>query len=223
MWNKPLKLPSIKIGARDSLLSRKQVEEVFNELECAYEPVWFKTTGDLDKTRSLRDLDKTDFFTKELDYALLNKDVNVTIHSAKDLPDPISDGLEVMALTKGIDPVDVLILRENEKLHKGMVIGTSSIRREEIVASLQEGLHFVDIRGTIRERLDCLYQKKVDGVVIAEAALIRLGLTHLNRIRLPGETAPMQGRLAVLARKGDEQMRELFSTLHYEEYSLSGA
>ena len=103
-----------------------------------------------------------------------------------------------------------------------MVIGTSSDRREEMVSQLQDDLEFVDIRGTIRERLDRLYERKVDGVVLAEAALIRLGLIHLNRIRLPGETAPMQGRLAVVARKGDEQMRELFSSVHHEEYFVSG-
>ena len=223
MWNKPLKQPSIKIGARDSLLSRKQVEEVFSELDCAYEPIWVKTHGDLDRTQSLRALDKTDFFTRELDEMLLKGEVNVTIHSAKDLPEPLHEGLEVIALTRGIDPSDSLVLRENDSLRPGMVIGTSSNKREEMVSQLQEGLEFADIRGTIRERLDRLYERKVDGVVIAEAALLRLGLIHLNRIRLPGETAPLQGRLAVVARKDDEQMRFLFSTVHYEEYSLSGA
>ncbi len=220
MWNKQLKPPSIKIGARDSLLSRKQVEEVFSELDSAYDPVWFKTQGDLDKKQSLRTLNKTNFFTKELDEALLKGVVDVTIHSAKDLPDPLPEGLEVIALTKGVDPSDALVLREGESLCKGMVIGTSCLRREQIVATLQEGLHFVDIRGTIPERLDMLYKKKVDGVVIAEAALIRLDLLHLNRIALPGETAALQGRLAVLARKGDREMCLLFSPIHYEENAL---
>lgn len=220
MWNKQSKPPSIKIGARDSLLSRKQVEEVFSELDCAYDPLWMKTQGDFDKKQSLRTLNKTNFFTKELDEALLNGVVDVTIHSAKDLPDPLAEGLEIIALTKGVDPSDSLVLREGESLRKGMVIGTSCLRREQIVATLQEGLDFVDIRGTIRERLDLLYEKKVDGVVIAEAALIRLDLLHLNRIALPGETAALQGRLAVLARKGDQKMRALFSPLHYEENAL---
>lgn len=230
MSNKPLKLPlpktgqpeKLKIGARDSLLSRKQVEEVFSELDCPYEPVWFKTIGDLDKEQSLRLLDKTDFFTRELDQALLCGQVRVTLHSAKDLPEPLPKGIELVALTKGLDPSDSLVLRENETLREGMVIGTSSLRREEMVSQLQEGLEFVDIRGTIRERLDRLYERKVDGVVIAEAALIRLGLYDLNRIHLEGETVPLQGKLAVLARTGDREMIELFSKVHHEEYSLSG-
>ncbi|MCP5469462.1 MAG: hydroxymethylbilane synthase [Chlamydiales bacterium] len=214
---------SIKIGARSSLLSRKQVEEVFNELQVPYEPIWIETTGDRDLKSSLRTLDKTNFFTKELDEGLLAGEFRVAVHSAKDLPDPIPEGLEVIALTKGVDSSDSLVLREEERLRAGMVIATSSQRREENVAQLQEGLLFVDIRGSIRQRLDRLYEKKVDGVVIAEAALIRLGLLHLNRITIPGKTSPLQGRLAVIARKGDEAMRELFAPIHYEECSLLGA
>ena len=102
MWNKPSKQHLLKVGARDSLLSRKQVEEVFSELDFAYEPVWLKTYGDLDRKQSLRHLDKTDFFTRELDEALLKGEVNVTIHSAKDLPEPLPEGLEIVALTKGV-------------------------------------------------------------------------------------------------------------------------
>ena len=182
-----------------------------------------KTKGDRDQARSLRDLDKTNFFTKELDDALLEGLCDVAIHSAKDLPDPLPSGVEIIALTKGVDSSDSLVLREGEELKPGMEIATSSYKREENVAKLQEGLCFVDIRGTIRERLDRLYQKRVDGVVIAEAALIRLGLTHLNRITLPGKTAPLQGRLAILARVGDETMRQLFAPIHHEEDALLGA
>ncbi|MCH9610191.1 MAG: Porphobilinogen deaminase [Chlamydiales bacterium] len=223
MLKKQSKPLSLKVGARDSLLSRRQVEEIFSQMECEYEPVWMKTHGDLDHFTSLRDLGQTDFFTRELDEALLTYKVHVTIHSAKDLPDPLPEGVEMVALTQGIDPSDALVLREGEELKSGMVIGTSSTRREEVVSQLRDGLDFVDIRGTIRQRLDRLYERKVDGVVIAEAALIRLGLTNLNRIRLPGETAPLQGRLAVLARVGDEQMRQLFSQVHHDQYALSGA
>lgn len=219
----PDPVKTLKVGARDSLLSRKQVEEVFAQLDCAYEAIWMKTQGDLDLKQSLRHLDRTNFFTKELDEALLRGEVDVTIHSAKDLPDPLPEGLEIVALTKGIDSADALVLREGESLCEGMVIGTSSQRREEVVAQLQEGLLFADIRGSIRQRLDSLYQHKIDGVVIAEAALIRLGLTNINRIRLEGETAPLQGRLAVLARTGDEKMRQLFAWVHYEENALLGA
>ena len=93
MWSKQLKRRSIKllrVGARDSPLSRKQVEEVFAALDCPYEPVWMKTYGDLNRGQSLRALERSDFFTRELDIALRNGEVDVTVHSAKDLPDPLA-------------------------------------------------------------------------------------------------------------------------------------
>jgi porphobilinogen deaminase len=82
------------------------------------------------------------------------------------------------------------------------------------VRSLRPDLRFVDLRGTIGERLQKLQDKEADGVVLAEAALIRLQLTHLNRIYLPGETAPLQGRLAILTRSDNVSLIKLFSDLY---------
>jgi hydroxymethylbilane synthase len=201
----------IKAGARSSNLSKRQVEEVQVEYpHVRLEPLFVKTIGDFDRITSLRTLDKTDFFTREIDEMLLRGECRIAIHSAKDLPEPLPKGLELIALTKGVDPSDSLVLRTGEVLSKEFVIATSSIRREEMVRALLSEVKFVDIRGTIEERIAKLENKEVDGVVIAEAALIRLGLTHLHRIRLPGETVPYQGRLAILAREGDEQIRALF-------------
>lgn len=200
---------SVKVGARASTLSKRQVEEVQALLpDILLEPIYVKTTGDYDRTTSLRTLEKTDFFTREIDAMLLKGACRLAIHSAKDLPDPLPKGLKLIALTKGVDPSDSLVLREKESLKKGVVIATSSVRREEMVRALMPDVAFVDIRGTIEERLAHMHRKKVDGVVIAEAALIRLGLTHLNRIRLPGETAPLQGRLALIACEDDREICE---------------
>lgn len=206
---------TILVGARSSPLSRAQFEEVRNALQCgsSLEPVWVQTTGDIDKQTSLRALDKTNFFTKELDEMLLQGKIRISIHSAKDLPDPIPKGLSLIALTKGVDPRDSLVFRPHENLAMIRTIATSSERREEVVRSLRSGLRFVDLRGTIGERLALLEKRVVDGVVVAEAALIRLGLTHLNRLILPGETAPMQGRLAILSQEGDEEMSRIFKPL----------
>jgi hydroxymethylbilane synthase len=205
----------IVVGARSSPLSRAQFEEVRKTLPRGIEfmPVWVKTTGDIDKQTSLRNLDKTNFFTKELDEMLLQGEIRISIHSAKDLPDPIPDGLSLVALTKGVDPRDSLVFRSNENLDTASLIATSSERREAVLCSLRSGLRFVDLRGTIGERLALLENGTVDGVVVAEAALIRLGLTHLNRLILPGETVPLQGRLAILARKEDQEMHCLFCRL----------
>ncbi|NGX57748.1 MAG: Porphobilinogen deaminase [Chlamydiae bacterium] len=209
----------IKVGARESPLSKVQVQEVLQELRKTHPHIVFelktlKTTGDQDLKTSLRGLEKTDFFTRELDEQLLNHDCRITIHSAKDLPDPLPKGLKIIALTHGIDDGDSLVLRDGETLETlspGALIATSSERREAAVLQLRSDFTFTDLRGTIHQRLQQL--DTVDGVVLAEAALIRLNLTHLNRIRLPGETPPLQGKLAVLAREEDQEMEELFSCL----------
>ncbi len=211
----------ISVAARESPLSCAQTQEVLNELKITYPDIEFelkmiKTSGDLDLTTSLREMDKTDFFTREIDRMILQGQCRAAIHSAKDLPDPLPKGLYIAAVTRGIDSSDSLVLKEGETLNslpEGAVIATSSVRREDAVKSLRADFAFVDIRGTIEERLKTIEQGAADGVVIAESALIRLKLTHLNRITLPGETAPLQGRLAVVVRDDDYEMKEIFSCL----------
>lgn len=187
-------------GARSSPLSRAQVEEIKQEFGLFFDVLWVETVGDLDKETSLREMEKTDFFTRELDQLLLGRKIDAAIHSAKDLPDPLPKGLKVAAFSKGVDPRDSLVIkREPIRL-----VATSSVRREEAVRALFPECEFVDMRGTIHERLE----KDVDGVVIAEAALIRLNLTHLPRIFLPGPTAPMQGKLAIVCRTETDLLSE---------------
>jgi hydroxymethylbilane synthase len=205
----------IRAGARASPLSRAQFEEVRLESGLDLEPVWVETVGDLDQKTSLRTLGKSDFFTRELDEMLLAKTIRIAIHSAKDLPEPLPQGLSLVALTKGIDSRDSVVMREGESLRPGFVIATSSERREEAARLLCEGLEFIDLRGTIHKRLKLLETGEADGVVLAECALIRLQLTHLNRVYLPGDGAPLQGRLAVLARSDDDEMRRLFAPLSW--------
>jgi hydroxymethylbilane synthase len=220
----------ITVGARSSPLSLVQTQEVLSELQKHHPEVEFdlipmKTLGDNDQTTSLRNLNKTDFFTREIDQLLLSEKCRIAIHSAKDLPEPLPRGLSLVALTKGIDPSDSLVLLPGmtlENLSTLSRIATSSIRREESIKRLRSDLTFVDIRGTIQERLDKLNKGEIEGVVIAEAALIRLKLTHLNRIKLPDFTVPFQGRLAILARDNDEEMRKLFLSIHHKTVLHTG-
>lgn len=211
----------LSVAARASPLSRAQVQEILLELQhhhphVCFESHFLKTTGDLDQKTSLRTMGKTDFFTKEVDALVLAGTCRLGVHSAKDLPDPLPKGLELICLTKGVDPADVLVFRDGETLDSlpvGAKVATSSARREEMVQQLRQDLTFIDLRGTIQQRLDKLIRGEADGVVIAEAALIRLGLTHLNRMRIPGPTAEGQGQLAVTARSGDAELRALFACL----------
>jgi hydroxymethylbilane synthase len=215
----------VKVGARSSPLSRVQVEEIYDELEkfhpdLEFDPVFLETSGDLDQETSLRDIPKNDFFTREIDALLLAKYIDVGIHSAKDLPEPLAPGLEMIALTRGLNSADSLVIPEGEtidSLPSGALIATSSERREDAVKQLRSDFIFRDIRGTIDKRLEELEYGRVDGVVIAEAALIRLELTHLNRVILPGQSTPLQGQLAVVAREGDEKMKKLFACIDSRE------
>ena len=108
-----------------------------------------------------------------------------------------------------------------QDLPQNACIATSSIRREEAVRTLRADLTFCDIRGTIEKRLQALEHGHCHGVVIAKAALIRLGLQHLNRIRLfSWRHHPLQGKLAVLARCDDLEMQQLFACLDTRKKSL---
>jgi hydroxymethylbilane synthase len=213
---------TISVGARSSLLAQAQVREVLREIrrhrqKLVFDCCFLETTGDKDRCTSLRSLGKCNFFTKEIDERQLAGDFRISIHSAKDLPEAIPQGLKIVAITKGLDPADALVMRQGDSLERlpaNAVIATSSERREAAVRQLLPHARFIDLRGTIGERLSLLNIGKADGVVVAEAALIRLRLHKtLNRIILPGETVPMQGQLAILCRDDDDEMVEMFSVI----------
>ena len=214
-------LHELTVGSRQSALAKAQVIEIQREINkhfssLTFDCIFVKTTGDKDQATSLRTLDKTDFFTKEIDALLLSGGCRIAIHSAKDLPDPLPKGLALIALTHGLDPDDVVVLKKGVSLSllpPKPIIATSSVRREEAVRQLIPNATFIDLRGTIEQRLTRLHGGGIDGVVVAEAALIRLGLTHLNRVKLPGPTAPLQGKLAIVTREGDLEMQALFQSL----------
>lgn len=203
--------------ARDSKLSRLQVEEIMQQMPLAFSVSYLSSHGDRDLTTSLVTMEATDFFTRELDHAVLNNKARIAIHSAKDLPDPIPKGLELAAMTPSISPYDTLVLRSGvsiEDLPYGAKIGASSKRREEMIREIREDLDMYDIRGTIDMRLRYLEKPGIYGIIVAKAALLRLGYTHLNMIDLTASTAKNQGRLAVICREGDEEIKQLFAPLN---------
>jgi hydroxymethylbilane synthase len=210
----------IVVAARGSLLSRAQVAEVYNELkryhpEILFRSIWVKTAGDIDQVTSLTCMEKTDFFTKEVDELIVQGKARIGIHSAKDLPETLCPGLVVIKYTKGVDPSDVFVFRKGDALAKLPLkakVGTSSLRRIENLHKIREDLVAVDIRGTIETRLQMLDEGRVDALVMAKAALIRLGIERSTE-NLIGPTAPLQGRLAITAREEDVEMRLLFSSL----------
>ena len=214
----------ITVGARFSPLSLAQIKEVKAFFpNWLFQPLLIETTGDLDLKSSLRKMEKTNFFTKELDELLLNKKCDITIHSAKNLPQELPEDLTIAAITQGIDKRDALVLPEKTSLDDipiNGVIGASTERREKAVLKIKKNVSFREIRGSIEKRLAFVEKGLIAGLVLEEAALIRLNLTHLNRIILSGETAPLQGQLAIVCRKDNISMQKLFQRIDNRRTTL---
>jgi hydroxymethylbilane synthase len=174
-----------------------------------HEIVVYDTSGDIDKDTPIAEVEGTDFFTDRIERALLKKEIDLAVHSAKDLPARIPEGLMIVATTESIDKDDVLVSKGNLKLSElpaGAKVGTSSRRRKESLLMLRSDLKLIDLRGNIEERMEKLNRGEYDAIVIAAAGLIRLGLEHRIAERLPFETAPGQGALALEIRKEDKEL-----------------
>ncbi|MCM8784939.1 MAG: hydroxymethylbilane synthase [Candidatus Omnitrophica bacterium] len=214
------KLSTIRIGSRPSKLALKQVEEVIEKLgvcDIRFEILTYNTSGDIDKNTPISEVEGTDFFTDMIEKALLNGEIDMAVHSAKDLPDFITDGLVIAKITKPIAKEDVLVSKNRLKLFelpKGARIGTSSQRRKQQLKNLRPDLECVNLRGNIEERIEKLKKDNLDGIIIARAALIRLGLEEIITEILPLDifpTHPLQGALAIEVRRTDYELIKLLS------------
>ncbi|MEI7998860.1 MAG: uroporphyrinogen-III C-methyltransferase [Candidatus Omnitrophota bacterium] len=210
-------LSSIKIGSRQSQLAKIQVVEILSligKLPYPTELITFATQGDIDKVTPLTSNPADDFFTNTLDTALINKDVDISIHSAKDLPQVLRTGLKIFALTKSIDETDSWVSQYTlDDLPKGARVGTSSQLRGGMIKELKPDVLLVDVRGTIEERLNLLQKGQVDGLIIATCALKRLGLeSHIKSI-LPWGAVALQGQLAVVGRQDDIELEIIFECI----------
>lgn len=186
----------------------------FPELKYAIIPVL--SYGDKHKEISLFHNSDTDFFTRELDLALLNGGSDIAIHSAKDLPYPLPEGLEVISLLESTDKTDALVTRENMMLNELAPfarIGTSSLSRKNELLKLRNDLEIVSIRGTIEERIRLTDNGQLDGVIVATCALKRLNLEHRISEILPFKTHPLQGNIAIVARADDRKAKGVFNKI----------
>ncbi|MBF0489481.1 MAG: uroporphyrinogen-III C-methyltransferase [Candidatus Omnitrophica bacterium] len=210
----------IKIGSRQSPLAKIQVQEILSSLEIQdtaplkYEYISLTTQGDIDKKTSLTTNPADNFFTNTLDEALLKNQIDIAIHSAKDLPQKLPEGLKIYALTKSLDETDSWVSSYAlEELPAGAKVGTSSLLRGEMIRALNPNVILTDIRGTIHERLEILNKNEVDGLIIATCALKRLGLENHIKSILPWEAAPLQGQLAVVGRENNWDVEKLFERI----------
>ena len=215
----------IVVGSRGSKLALVQAEcvaakirEVNTNIEVSIEPV--VTKGDRNRHMQLDHMEGIGVFVKELEEALLDGKIDVAVHSLKDVPTQIPQGLCLAAVTKRLDPRDVLASRMERlaELAPGSRIGTGSLRRVVQLAVNCPGLEPCNIRGNVDTRLRKVADGELDGVILAASALKRLGLEDRISEYLPVEhflPAVGQGALAIEMRLGDKDIAELISPINH--------
>jgi hydroxymethylbilane synthase len=207
-------LPTIRIGTRRSALALAQSGLVADVLRAAgheVELVEIVTEGDR-STAAIEQLGSTGVFVTELRQRLLAGDVEVAVHSFKDLPTQPADGIALAAVPPRADPRDALVSRDRldlAQLPSGSRVGTGSPRRTAQLRALGFGLEVEPIRGNVDTRLRRVADGDFDAVVVAAAGLARLGrLGEASEILDPGQMlpAPAQGALAIECRTGDAEL-----------------
>lgn len=215
---------SLVIGTRGSKLALWQAEFVKAELERVHPDLdvdlkIIKTTGDAVQNRSLVGLGKG-VFTKEIEAALLVNEIDIAVHSLKDLPTELPEGLCVIAIPNRTDPRDVLITSSGlplEDLVHGAIIGTTSPRRKGQLLNIRPDLQIIEVRGNIDTRLRKLHETDIDGIMLAAAGIKRLLDPELITQYFEVEQmvpAVGQGAIGIEAREGDTDVADLLEPLN---------
>ncbi|MEL6543208.1 MAG: hydroxymethylbilane synthase [Myxococcota bacterium] len=225
----------IRIGSRGSDLALWQARYVRTHLDGESEIIVIKTKGDQIQHLTLDKVEGKGFFTKEIESALLGKDVDLAIHSYKDLPTEPVPGLAITSVPVRAPVRDALVVRADRTdaerplgIREGATVGTSSLRRKAAIKSLRPDLQLVDIRGNVPTRMGKAQSGELDAVVLAEAGLRRLELYESDdTLRfLPIDVkhvcpAPAQGALAVQIREGDERVADAARAMHHDHTAQS--
>ena len=217
----------IKIGTRGSKLALAQAEYVKDRLERAYsdlkcEICVIRTTGDRILDKPLNEIGGKGLFVKEIEEKLIAGDIQIAVHSMKDMPEP-APGLVFSQTWQREDNRDVIILREKKSLSElrpGAVIATGSIRRKVQLEKLRPDLKIVGIRGNVDTRLRKMEEENLDGIVLAAAGLHRLGMKHKITQYMDVEDmipAPAQGVLALEISAENTKLKEKLNLLWDEE------
>ena len=218
----------LRIGTRGSPLALRQTSHVIDLITThhinlkqpgAMETVVIKTTGDREQGRLLSEIGGKGLFTKELDEAMLRGDIDIGIHSMKDMPTVMPEGITLHAISQRLDPRDAFIsqkARTVTELPQRAIVGTASLRRKAQLLNLRPDLQIVPLRGNIDTRLQKIIDGDVDATLLAFAGLNRLGkeneittMMDLNEM-LP---AVGQGILAATCREGDLRATMLIKSL----------
>lgn len=215
----------LRVGTRGSPLALAQTEEALAQLrkahaDVAFDTVEIRTQGDEGYREDLgTPMDGKRAFTKRIQDALLDGDVDIAVHSLKDVPTDPVPGLEIAAIPPRADPRDVLVANGNSpisRLAPGTCVGTSSLRRKAQLLAEWPQLRIVDLHGNVGTRLRRLDAKEFDAVVVAAAGLSRLGVDDRKPQPIdPAHVtpAPGQGALAVEARTRDAHIHSLLQAI----------
>ena len=209
------------VGTRGSQLALTQTKQVCADLEKitgkAIDLEIIKTKGDKITTSQLYNMDSKGLFTKELDIALLEEEVDFAVHSFKDLPTELDEDLEIAAVPKRESPNEVLISSKSwAELGPGSKLGTSSLRREAFCNLYNKEFELKPIRGNIETRIDKALNSDLDATIMAQAGIKRLNLTEYIKEVFPINyiTPPAgQGALAIITRK-DSDKKETIQKLN---------
>jgi len=223
--------PEVKIGTRGSPLALVQARAAAARLEAAHlglktELVVIKTTGDKITDRPLAALGGKGLFTKEIEEALADSRIDLAVHSMKDMPTVLPDGLVIDCLLEREDPRDALIARGAARLAelpRGATVGSASLRRQAQVLNLRPDLKLVSLRGNVETRLRKLDSGEVDATLLAVAGLKRLGLLDRASGIIPADEmlpAVAQGAIGLERRADDRRLATLLAPLNHAATSV---
>lgn len=218
---------TIRIGSRKSQLALVQTHWVQGELEknfpdISFEVMEMSTQGDKILDVALAKIGDKGLFTKELEQGMLNQEIDLAVHSLKDLPTKLPDGLILGCVTARVNPADALVVnskhqdKQLDTLPEGAVIGTSSLRRLAQLRHYYPHLAFKDVRGNVNTRLAKLDAGEYDAIILAVAGLERLGMSDRIHQVIPDEIslhAVGQGALGIECREGDQEILEVIKVL----------
>ncbi|MDS1030697.1 hydroxymethylbilane synthase [Bacillota bacterium LX-D] len=222
----------IVIGTRESALALWQTNWVVERLRARNPEYTFrikkiKTQGDKILDVALAKIGDKGLFTKEIEMAMLNKEIDLAVHSMKDLPTVLPLGLKIGAICERTDSRDVVLSLKNyslDSLPKGAKVGTSSLRRKSQLLNYRPDLKIEDLRGNLNTRISKLEQEGFEAIILAAAGVKRMGFEHLitqvipNHICLP---AVGQGSIGVEIRSDDEEIYNITQKIAHSESSLA--
>ncbi len=222
---------TLRIGTRGSALALRQTERVVESLhrfypDLACEVTVISTGGDRDKSTSLQVIGGQGIFAKELQAALLDEEIDIAVHSVKDLTSTLPDGLFLCTVFERADPRDVVISNAGslDTLPAGSTVGTSSRRRLALVNRLRPDLKVTDLRGNVDTRIRKATDGPLDAAILAAAGVSRMGWENQIRQFLDVEQfvpAPGQGALGIEVCEQNNAVRELLEPLYEPETSLA--